>query len=107
MDSLVESAAKDKVAGSLQATVEASLRRARAMLSEDDSEAAAGELEKTLIEVRANPYSLEFRTHIELGLALAEIYLEDEMIEKARAVLNERTGFAEKIFQIMQATGTT
>jgi thiol-disulfide isomerase/thioredoxin len=57
--------------------------------------------------VRKNPYKLEFRTHIELGLTLAEIYLEGDEIEKARTMLNERAAFAEKIFQIMQATGTT
>ncbi|HEY0321146.1 MAG TPA: redoxin domain-containing protein [Pyrinomonadaceae bacterium] len=97
----------DSVGESLQARVEESLRRAFSMLSEDNLQAAAGELEKALAEARENPYKLEFRTHIELGLRLAEIYLEDDDIERARTVLYERAGFAEKIFQIMQATGTT
>ena len=64
-------------------------------------------METALSEARANPYKVEFRTHIELALALAEIYLEGDDIEAARAVLEERAAFAEKIFQIMQATGTT
>jgi thiol-disulfide isomerase/thioredoxin len=106
MNTVVESAAEG-AAGGLQARVTDSLQRARALLSEDKLEAAAGELETALASARENPYQVEFRTHIELALALAEIYLEGERVEKARAVLNERAEFAEKIFQIMQATGTT
>jgi thiol-disulfide isomerase/thioredoxin len=97
----------DSTAGSLQARVEESLRRAHALLSEDNLRAAASELETALVEARENPYKVEFRTHIQLGLSLAEIYMEDDDIAQARVVLDERAGFAEKIFQIMQATGTT
>jgi thiol-disulfide isomerase/thioredoxin len=106
MDSVMESSA-DSMAESLQARVEKSLRRAQALLSEDNLRAAASELETALAEARENPYKVEFRTHIQLGLSLAEVYLEDDDIEGARAILDERAGFAEKIFQIMQATGTT
>jgi thiol-disulfide isomerase/thioredoxin len=106
MDSVVESSAKAE-AVSLQSCVEESLRRARALLSEDKPEDAATELEKALAEARENPYKVEFRTHIELGLTLGEIYLGADDIERARAVLDERAAFAEKIFQIMQVSGTT
>jgi len=106
MDTLTESSA-GTMTGGLQERVSDRLRRARALLAEDDSEAAAGELEAALGEARENPYKVEFRTHVELGLALAEIYLESDDVENARRVLDERAGFAEKIFQIMQATGTT
>jgi thiol-disulfide isomerase/thioredoxin len=105
MNTVTESSAAE--AESLQARVEESLRRARALLAEDKLEEAADGLETTLAAARENPYKVEFRTHIELALTLAEIYLEAEELEKARAVLNERAEFAEKIFQIMQATGTT
>lgn len=106
MDSVTDSADRWAAQG-LQAKVEETLRRARALLSEDKSGPAASELERVLAEVRENPYQVEFRTHIELGLSLAELYLEEDEVEKARAVLDERAAFAEKIFQIMQATGTT
>lgn len=92
---------------SLKEKVEDRLRRARAHLAEDALQAAAVELETALSEARENPYKIEFRTHIELGLTLAEIYLESDDVENARRVLEERAAFAEKIFQIMQATGTT
>lgn len=97
----------DSTAEGLQARVEERLRRAQALLAEDNLRAAASELETALAEARENPYKVEFRTHIQLGLTLAEVYLEDDDIEGARAILDERAGFAEKIFQIMQATGTT
>ena len=106
MESVMESSA-GRAAESLQAKVEASLGRARSLLSEDKFSTATSELEATLAEVRENPYKVEFRTHIELGLTLAEIYLEEDKLVEARAVLTERAEFAEKIFQIMQATGTT
>lgn len=97
----------DTVTESLQEKIEDSLRRARALLSEGALERAAAELETALGEARENPYKVEFRTHIELGLTLAEIYLESDDVEKARRVLDERASFAERIFQIMQASGTT
>jgi thiol-disulfide isomerase/thioredoxin len=107
MSSVIESSADDSAAASLQAKVEEGLRRSRSLLSGGRLEAAASELEGVLVEARADPYKVEFRTHIELGLSLAEIYLGAQDIEKARRVLDERAAFAEKIFQIMQATGTT
>lgn len=105
MESLMESSQSELTEG-LQAKVERSLERARKLLSEDKLQAAASELEAVLSEVQKDPYKVEFRTHIELGLTLAEIYLEEEKLADARRVLNERAEFAEKIFQIMQATGT-
>jgi thiol-disulfide isomerase/thioredoxin len=106
MDSVIESAA-GSAAESLQARIEDRLAQSRSLLAADNLSAAISELETALAEARANPYKVEFRTHIALGLALAEIYLEEDEVVKAREVLDERAGFAEKIFQIMQATGTT
>jgi thiol-disulfide isomerase/thioredoxin len=97
----------DTLTESSQEKVDEKLQRARALLAEDASEAAAVELEAALTEARDNPYRVEFRTHIELGLTLAEIYLERDEVENARRVLDERAAFAERIFQIMQASGTT
>lgn len=90
----------------MQGRVEESLGRARSLLAEDKLTEAARELEAALQEARENPYKLEFRTHIGLALALAQLYLENEDVERARELLNERAAFAEKIFQIMQVTGT-
>lgn len=97
----------DTATESLQAKVEDRLQRARALLAKDDLQEAASELEAALAEARENPYKVEFRTHVELGLTLAEIYLEGDRVEQARRMLDERAAFAEKIFQIIQATGST
>ena len=97
----------DSMVESLQARVEERLLRARSLLSEEKLAMALNELETALAEAHANPYQVEFRTHIELGLSLAEIYLGEDEIAKARGVLDERAEFAEKIFQIMQLSGTT
>lgn len=106
MDTVAKSGA-EPLAESLQAKVEDRLQRARSLLAEDALENAASELEEALMEARENPYKVEFRTHIEIGLTLGEIYLESDDVENARRVLDERAAFAEKIFQIMQTTGTT
>ncbi len=106
MDSVTAPAAGRAAEDNLQTKVLARMKVARSLLSENNREDAARELEAALGDARENPYSLEFRTHIELALMLAEIYLESNDTERARAVLDERSGFAEKIFQIMQATGT-
>jgi thiol-disulfide isomerase/thioredoxin len=106
MNPVTESSA-GVAAESLQAKVVTMLRHARSLLAEDKRSEAASHLEAALGEARRDPYKVEFRTHIELALTLAEIYLEADDIESARLVLNERAEFAEKIFQIMQATGTT
>jgi thiol-disulfide isomerase/thioredoxin len=71
-----------------------------------DSGAATSEMEAALVEARATPYEIEFRTRVELALALAEAYLAADELEKARRMIDEEAVFVEKIFQIMQATGT-
>ena len=71
-----------------------------------DLRAATTEMEAALAEARATPYEIEFRTRVELALALAEAYLAGGEIEKARRMIDEEVVFVEKIFQIMQATGT-
>ena len=71
-----------------------------------DSRAATTEMEVALAEARATPYEIEFRMRVELALALAEAYLHADQLEEARRMIDEEADFAEKIFQIMQATGT-
>jgi thiol-disulfide isomerase/thioredoxin len=89
-----------------QTKIEALLARAHELDQEDDAQAAIEILETALAQVRETPYQVDFQTQINLAIELAEAYLEVDEIEKARLVLDERAAFAEKIFQIMQATGT-
>ncbi len=59
-----------------------------------------------LAEARTTPYEIEFQTRIQLAMSLADIYQSAGQIQKAGRMLLEESAFAEKISQIMQATGT-
>ncbi len=89
-----------------QANVAAGLDRAGEFLSQGKPDEAAAELEKCVAAARATPYEIEFLTRIRLGLMLADIYLTLNRIEDASSFLKEEVAFAERISQIMQATGT-
>lgn len=89
-----------------QALVSAGLDRAAEFQSQGNLEAAAAELEKTAEAARATPYEIEFLTRIRLGMQLADVYLDLNRLEDARSFLSEETAFADRISQIMQATGT-
>jgi thiol-disulfide isomerase/thioredoxin len=64
-------------------------------------------LEEAMSLVRATPFEIEFQTRVELALAFGDALVETDETEKARHILREESDFAETIFQIMQATGTT
>ncbi|HEX3231665.1 MAG TPA: TlpA disulfide reductase family protein [Pyrinomonadaceae bacterium] len=89
-----------------QAFVAAGLDRAAQFQSQGKLEAAAAELEQTVQAARATPYEIEFLTRIRLGMMLADVYLALHRLEDARSFLAEETAFAERISQLMQATGT-
>jgi thiol-disulfide isomerase/thioredoxin len=89
-----------------QAVVSGGLDRASELQSFGKLEEAATELEKSLQVARATPYEIEFLTRIRLGLTLADVYLSLNRIDDARTFLAEEVAFAERISQIMQATGT-
>src|SRR2546423_11128 len=89
-----------------QALVSDVLDRAFQLQSFGKLEEAATELEKGLEAARATPYEIEFATRIRLGMTLADLYLSLNRLEDARAFLAEEVEFAERISQLMQATGT-
>lgn len=64
------------------------------------------ELEQALVQARKTPYDVEFQTRIQLVMTLADVYQALGEIQKAVAMLVEESAFAEKISQIMAATGT-
>lgn len=67
---------------------------------------AIAELNRTLAQARQTPYEIEFQTRIQLAMSLADLYQSTGAIEKAQAMLAEELAFAEKVSQIIQATGT-
>lgn len=67
---------------------------------------ATEELIKSLAQARETPYEIEFQTRIQLAMTLADVYQEQKEVQKAQAMLAEELSFAERISQIMKATGT-
>jgi thiol-disulfide isomerase/thioredoxin len=96
----------ESVAAVPQTQVASGLNRASELQHAGKFGEALAELETTLATARATPYEIEFQTRIRLGIALSEIYLSLDRIQDARALLTDEAAFAERISQIMQATGT-
>ncbi len=67
---------------------------------------AVESLEQALAEARKTPFEIEFQTRIQLAMTLADAYQSIGEIEKAREMLIAEAAFAQKISQVMQATGT-
>ena len=89
-----------------QDRVVAFMGRAFELSQSGNPEEATAQLERALAEARATPFEIEFQTRIQLAMSLADVYQALAQIQKARAMLVEETAFAEKISQVMQATGT-
>jgi thiol-disulfide isomerase/thioredoxin len=96
----------EPIATSPQAAVAAKLDRASELQREGKLSEAATELERAMEIARATPYQIEFQTRIRLGMTLSDAYAALNQMQKARALLTDEVAFAEKISQIMQATGT-
>lgn len=89
-----------------QASVEAGLDQASELQRRGKLSEAAAELEKALATARATPYEIEFQTRIRLGMTLSDVYLSLDQMQNARDLLMVEAAFAERVSQIMQATGT-
>lgn len=89
-----------------QAVVLSGLNRAAELRATGRIEDAATALEKCVDAARATRYDIEFQTHVQLGMTMTDTYLWLDRIDDARNFLKEETAFAERISQIMQATGT-
>src|SRR6267142_2503096 len=98
--------AGQSIAATPQAAVAAGLDRAAELQHAGKLSEAATALERAMTTARATPYEIEFQTRIRLGTALADAYAWLDRIPDARALLADEVAFAEKISQIMQATGT-
>lgn len=107
MDSVMESSPNaPEEATTPQMIVAAHLARAHELQHEDDVTSATAELEAAYAQAQATPYQIEFQTRIQLTIELSEAYMEANDLGKARGLLDAEAAFAEKIFQIMQATGS-
>jgi len=89
-----------------QERVTALMGRAFELSQSGDLDEATAQLEHALSEAMATPYEIEFQTRIQLAMSLANLYQSAGQIQKACGMLAEEAAFAEKISQVMQATGT-
>jgi thiol-disulfide isomerase/thioredoxin len=67
---------------------------------------AVESLEQAMAEARKTPFEIEFQTRIQLAMTLADAYQSVSEVVKAQEMLIAEAAFAEKISQVMQATGT-
>lgn len=100
------SLAAESAAVTPQERVSARLFQASELRHAGKSDEATAELTKALTDARETPYEIEFQTRIQLAMALADVYQSTGENQKACEMLAQELAFAEKIRQIMQATGT-
>ncbi|HKO59970.1 MAG TPA: TlpA disulfide reductase family protein [Pyrinomonadaceae bacterium] len=89
-----------------QARVSARILQASQLRFAGKSHEASAELTKALDDARATPYEIEFQTRIQLAMTLADVYQSTGENQKASQMLAQEVAFAEKISQLMEATGT-
>ncbi len=96
----------ESVAITPQVSVAADLDRASGFQRTGNLVEAAAALEMALATARATPYEIEFQTRIRLGMTLSDVYLALGKNQDARNMLAAEVAFAERVSQIMQASGT-
>lgn len=89
-----------------QDRVTALMSRAFQLRQAADLTRTVSTLEEALAEARKTPYEIEFQTRIQLAMTLADGYQSVGELAKACEMLSSESAFAERISQLMQATGT-
>jgi thiol-disulfide isomerase/thioredoxin len=84
-----------------------SIEQALELRSAGDVAGAASELEQALNEARRTPYEVKLQTRVRLATMLTGSYLATGRIEQAREMLAAESEYAENIFGLIQATGST
>lgn len=83
------------------------LERAIELRSAGDAGGATNELENALREARSTPYEVKLQTRVRLATMLTSSYLAASRLEEAREMLAEESEYAEKIFSLIEASGST
>jgi thiol-disulfide isomerase/thioredoxin len=63
-------------------------------------------VEAALREAHATPFDVAFRDRVQLGLSLADLYLETDQAERANDLLSTEVTFAERMFAQTARAGT-
>jgi thiol-disulfide isomerase/thioredoxin len=66
---------------------------------------AAATLASALERVRAEPFGVPFLARVQLGIALADACLDNGERERARQILLDESGYAERIFHLTRLSG--
>jgi thiol-disulfide isomerase/thioredoxin len=89
-----------------QKSVPGALASAARLRREGRLNEAVALVEAALDEARSTPLDVPFRDRVQLGLALADLYLATDQAEQARNLLVTEAAFAEDIFLLTRQTGT-
>jgi thiol-disulfide isomerase/thioredoxin len=93
----------------LPTVVQTAMRRAGAARRDGRLDQAASVLESALERLRAEPYGAPFLARVQLGLALADALVDTGDAgdrERARQLLLDESGYAERIFHLMRLSGS-
>lgn len=104
--SVESSTAAEPAAGTPQERVSTRLFEGSKLRLAGKLNEASAELLQGLTYAKETPFEIEFQTRIQLAMTFADVCQASGEIEKARDVLAEEVAFADKVSQIMQATGT-
>lgn len=85
--------------------VREAMRRAGEARLDGRIDLAVAALEAALRELRAEPLGAPFLVRVQLGLVLADTLLDAGDRERARQVLLDESGYAERIFHLMRLSG--
>jgi len=90
----------------LPPVVREAMRQAGAARRDGRWDLAIAALESALEELRAEPLGAPFLARVQLGLVLADTYLDAGDRERARRLLLDESGYAERIFHLTRLSGT-
>ena len=90
----------------LPGVVREAMRRAGAARRDGRWDLAIVALESALDELRAEPLGAPFLARVQLGLVLADTYLDAGDRERARRLLLDESGYAERIFHLTRLSGS-
>jgi thiol-disulfide isomerase/thioredoxin len=86
--------------------IQETMRRAGAARQAGRLDVAAADLASTLEQVRADPLGVPFLGRVQLGLATADAYVDLGDRARARQILLDESGYAERIFHLTRLSGT-
>jgi thiol-disulfide isomerase/thioredoxin len=95
-----------KAGPALPDVVREAMQAAAAARRQGRLDLAISALESSLEQLRSEPYGAPFLARVQLGLALADTYLDAGDRPRARQLLLDESGYAERIFHLTRLSGS-